>query len=155
MNRALLRRRVAPAVLAGVLGLAGAVAAGQQSATAAAGPITAGLTPSSVTTKVGESVMLTGSATNTTNATQRVSMGISWPTTVSYGGAVGAGGCTPRHSGNLIYCGLNLGAGKAATITLTVVPNVAGTSTLRAYARITYTTDDTFAYSTITAAPAP
>jgi len=151
MNKALLRRRVVPAALAGVLGLAGAVVAGQQSATAAGGPIVAGLTPASVSTTVGTSVTLVGTATNTTAATQRVSMGISWPTTVNYGGAVGGGGCTPRHSGNLIYCGLNLGPGKAATITLTVVPNVAGTSTLRAYARITYTTDDTFAYSTITA----
>ena len=37
MNRILLRR-VVPAVPAGVLGLAGAVVAGQQSATAAGGP---------------------------------------------------------------------------------------------------------------------
>jgi len=92
-----LLRRVVPAVLASVLGLAGAVVAGQQSATAASGPI------------------------------------------------------IPRHSGNLIYCGLNLASGDTATITLTVIPHVAGTSTLRSYARITYTTDDTFAYSTITA----
>jgi len=151
MNSVLLRRRVVPAVLAGVLGLAGAVVTGQPSATAAAGPITAGLTPSSVATTVGTRVTLVGSATNTTSATQRISMGISWPTTVNYGGAVGGNGCQPRHSGNLIYCGLNLGAGQTATITLTVIPNVAGTSTLRSYARITYTTDDTFAYSTITA----
>ena len=151
MSSVLLRRRVVPAVLAAVLGLAGAVVAGQQSATAAAGPITAGLTPSSVATTVGTRVTLVGSATNTTSATQRISMGISWPTTVNYGGAVGGNGCQPRHSGNLIYCGLNLGAGQTATITLTVIPKVAGTSTLRSYARITYTTDDTFAYSTITA----
>ena len=150
MNKALLRRRVVPAALAGVLGLAGAVVAGQQPATAAGGPIIAGLTPPSVTTTVGTSVTLTGSAYNSTKVTQRVSMGISWPSTVSYGGARGDL-CTPRHSGNLIYCGLNLSAGATAHITLTVVPNVAGASTLRAYARITYTTDDTFAYATVTA----
>ena len=151
MNSVLLRSRVVPAVLAGVLGLAGAVVAGQQAATAAAGPITAGLTPSSVTTTVGTSVTLVGSATNTTSATQRVSMGISIPTNVSYRGAVGGGGCTPRHTLNLVYCGLNLGAGQTATITLTTAPNVAGTFSYRSYARITYTTDDTFAYATITA----
>ena len=90
-----LLRRVVPAVLASVLGLAGAVVAGQQSATAASGPIIAGLTPSSVTTTVGTRVTLVGSATNTTSATQRISMGISWPTTVNYGEPWAATGATP------------------------------------------------------------
>jgi len=121
MNETLRRRRVACAVLAGVLGLAGAVIAGQQPAAAAGGPIIAGLTPSSATTAV------------------------------SYAGAVGGNGCHPRHTVNLVYCGLNLPAGATATITLTVVPKAAGTSTLHSYARITYTTDDTLAYATITA----
>ena len=57
----------------------------------------------------------------------------------------------PRHTLNLVYCGLNLGAGQTATITLTTAPNVAGTFSYRSYARITYTTDDTFAYATVTA----
>ena len=151
MNETLRRRRVVCAVLAGVLGLAGAVFAGQQPAAAAGGPIIAGLTPSSATTTVGTPVTLVGSATNTTNAAQRVSMGVGFPTTVSYAGAVGGNGCHPRHTVNLVYCGLNLPAGATATITLTVVPKAAGTSTLHSYARITYTTDDTLAYATITA----
>ena len=151
MNETLRRRRVACAVLAGVLGLAGAVIAGQQPAAAAGGPIIAGLTPSSATTTVGTPVTLVGSATNTTNAAQRVSMGVGFPTAVSYAGAVGGNGCHPRHTVNLVYCGLNLPAGATATITLTLVHKAAGTSTLHSYARITYTTDDTLAYATITA----
>jgi len=126
------------------------MAAGQQAATAAAGPITTTLTPVSTTTTVGTPVTLIGTATNTTNATQRVSMGIGFPSTVSYGGAVGDK-CTIRHTVGLVYCGLNLAKGDTAKITLTVAPNVAGTSTLHSYARITYTNDDTLAYATITA----
>ena len=61
MNETLRRRRVVCAVLAGVLGLAGAVFAGQQPAAAAGGPIIAGLTPSSATTTVGTPVTLVGS----------------------------------------------------------------------------------------------
>jgi hypothetical protein len=40
-------------------------------------------------------VTLVGSATNTTSATQRISMGISWPTTVNYGEPWAATGATP------------------------------------------------------------
>src|SRR5262245_1565269 len=109
--RMVLLRRVVPAVLASVLGLVGAVVAGQQSATAASGPIIAGLTPSSVPRRGGTRVPLVGSATTTTSATQGISGGFSWPTTVNYGEAVGGNGCHPRHSDNLIYCGLNLASG--------------------------------------------
>jgi hypothetical protein len=151
MNETLQRRRVVCAVLAGVLGLAGAVIAGQQPAAAAGGPIIAGLTPSSTATTAGTPVTLVGSAANTTNATQRVSMGAGFPATVSYAGAVGGNGRHPRHTVNLVYCGLNLPAGATATITFTVVPQAAGASTLRSYARITYTNDDTLAYAAITA----
>jgi hypothetical protein len=63
----------------------------------------------------------------------------------------GSPGCTPRNLHRLIYCGIqSLAPGATATITLTLSPSAPGTDAITTYARITYTTDDTFAYGTLT-----
>ena len=145
------RRRVITALLAGVLAIAGLLAVGQQPATAASGPIMAGLTITPSSTAVGTGVTVTGTATNTTGTTQMVSMGVDIPGSITSTNVKGSTHCTPRHLTKLIYCGFGLPAGATATITFTATPKVSGTFNFRSYARITYTTDDTFAYATLTA----
>ena len=143
-------RRVITALLAGVLAIAGLLAVAPQPATAATGPITAGLTITPSSTTVGTGVTVTGSAKNTTSTTQMVSMGVDIPANITSTNVKGSN-CTPRHLTKLIYCGFGLPAGATATITFTATPKVSGTFNFRSYARITYTTDDTFAYATVTA----
>src|SRR5215471_10541001 len=143
-------RRVITALLAGVLAIAGLLAVAPQPATAATGPITAGLTITPSSTTVGTGVTVTGSAKNTSSTTQMVSMGVDIPGNITSANVKGSN-CTPRHLTKLIYCGLGLAPGATATITFTATPRVSGTFNFRSYARITYTTDDTFAYATITA----
>ena len=144
------RRRVITALLAGVLAIAGLLAVAQQPATAATGPITAGLTIAPSSTTVGTGVTVTGTAYNTTDATQMVSMGVDIPANITSTNVKGSN-CTPRHLTKLIYCSFGLPSHAKASITFTATPNVSGTFNFRSYARITYTTDDTFAYATLTA----
>jgi hypothetical protein len=55
-------------------------------------------------------------------------------------------------SGGLLYCLVNsLGAGKTATLSFTVTPAAAGTSTFNSYARNINTMNETYASATLTA----
>jgi hypothetical protein len=121
-------------------------------APAVAGPVVAGLTITPSTTTVGNAVQVVATATNTTGSTiASVSMGVHEPSPLRATGATGTGGCTPRTLTVLIYCGVqNLAPGATATLTFTVTPGVPGSFSYDSYARITYTSDDTFANATLT-----
>jgi hypothetical protein len=139
---------------AGALGLALASPASAVAApgSAAAGPVVAGLTITPSTTAVGNAVQVVATATNTTDSTiASVSMGVHQPSPLRATGATGTGGCTPRNLTVLIYCGVqNLAPGATATLTFTVTPGVSGIFDYDSYARITDTSDDTFANATLT-----
>jgi hypothetical protein len=142
-----IRQFSAVAVCAAVLGLGLANAA---QAPAATGPVLAGLSITPSTTTVGNTVKVTGTATNTTGSTiALVSMGVHSPMRAL--NATGTGGCTPRNLSKIIYCGVsNLAPGATATLTFTATPVAAGTFNYDSYARIAYTSDDTFAFATLT-----
>jgi hypothetical protein len=137
---------VAAAVMSGA-GLASAAPA-----YAAAGPIAAGITITPSTTVVGGQVTVVATATNTGSSPAAVSLGID---NYQYASQriTGVKGyrCTPRNLQRLIYCGTGpLDPGATASITLSLTATAAGTDNFRVYARTTYTTDDTFAYGTLT-----
>ena len=92
-------------------------------------------------------------ATNTSSAPVPASLGLENPDYANqvFTGLRGTAGCTPRNLHRLIYCGIqSLAPGATASITLTLSASAPGTDQLTTYARITYTTDDTFAYGTLT-----
>jgi len=119
-------------------------------ATAASGPVLAGLSITPSTTTVGNTVQVVGTATNTTQSTiGYVSMGVHSPLRAL--NATGTGGCHPRNLSRIIYCGVsNLAPGATATLTFTATPTGSGTFNYDSYARIAHTNDDTFAYATLT-----
>lgn len=122
------------------------------SVTAAAGPIAAGITISPAATVVGGQVTVVATATNTGSSPASVSLGIDNPQYASER-ITGVKGyrCTPRNLQRLIYCGTGpLDPGATASITVSLTATAAGTDNFRVYARTTYTTDDTFAYGTLT-----
>lgn len=149
-----LRRLSAVVFTAGALGLALGSPAGAVAAPTAApaGPVVAGLTITPSTTTVGSAVKVVATATNTTDSTiASVSMGVHEPSPLRATGATGTGGCTPRTLTVLIYCGVqNLAPGATATLVFTVTPGVSGSFNYDSYARITSTSDDTFANATLT-----
>jgi hypothetical protein len=119
-------------------------------ATTTTGPVLAGLSITPSTTTVGNTIQVTGTATNTTGSTiAYVSMGVHSPMRAVK--ATGTGGCTPRNLSTIIYCGVsNLAPGATATLTFTATPTASGTFNYDSYARIAYTNDDTFAYAALT-----
>lgn len=120
---------------------------------AAAGPVTAGLTITPSVTTVGGQVTIVATATNTTSAPVGASLGIENPDYANqkFTAVHGTAGCTPRNLHRLIYCGIqSLAPGATASITVDLTATATGTDSLRSYARITYTTDDTFASATLT-----
>jgi len=149
-----LRRLSAVVFTAGALGLALGSPAGAVAAPTPvlAGPVVAGLTITPSTTTVGNAVQVVATATNTTGSTiASVSMGVHEPSPLRATGATGTGGCTPRTLTVLIYCGVqNLAPGATATLVFTVTPGVSGSFNYDSYARITSTSDDTFANATLT-----
>jgi hypothetical protein len=63
----------------------------------------------------------------------------------------GTPGCTPRNLHRLIYRGVqSLAPGATAGITLTLTASAPGTDNFRTYARITFGTDNTYVYGTLT-----
>ena len=149
------RGRLAMATMTLVLGTAFLALAGPTaaSASAAAGPVVAGLTITPTVTVVGGQVTVVATATNTSSAPVRASLGLENPNYANQAGTGlrGTAGCTPRNLHRLIYCGIqSLAPGATASITLTLSASAPGTDQLTTYARITYTTDDTFAYGTLT-----
>lgn len=147
------------AVLAAVITGAGvasvapvAAAAPVTIAPAAAGPVAAGITVTPATTVVGGHVTVVATATNTGSSPVSASLGIENPQYASQR-ITGVSGfrCTPRNLQRLIYCGTGpLAPGDTASITLSLTATAAGTDDFTVYARTTYTTDDTYAYGTLT-----
>ena len=136
----------------GVLAAAAVALTAPGAAQASTGPVPAGLTITPTTTVVGGQVTVVATATNTTSSTVAASLGIENPQyAAEHITAVSGHACTPRNLQRLIYCGNNLlPAGASMTITLTFTAIAAGTDNFTVYARETYTTDDTFAYGTLT-----
>ena len=142
-------RRLA-AVVAAAMAVVVSVAAGG-SAVASSPPVQAGLTINPATTTVGAGVTVVATATNTTSAAVAASMGVDVPSGLTVSGVSGTAGCHPRNLTRLVYCGVqSLPPQATATITFTATPTTTGTDNFRSYARITYTTDDSFAYATLT-----
>ena len=124
-------------------------------ATATAPNVQAGLSLSPTTAGVGTAVHVVATATNLTDVTiTQVSMGVDIPATLGYGGLVRPAHATCRATfvtnHRLVYCSTSLAPHETATLGFTVTPSVPGSFTLRAYARQTYTTNDTFATATLT-----
>jgi hypothetical protein len=125
--------------------------AAQASSPDVAGPIQAGLSITPSATVVGSTVTVTATATNTTGSAAAVSLGVENKASLRTSSVSGSAGCTPRNLTRLVYCGVqSLAPGATAHITVTLVPPVAGRFDFQSYARITYTTDDTDAYGTLT-----
>ncbi len=154
MERA--RGRLATATMALALGtalLALTAAPAAAAAPAVAGPVVAGLTVTPTVTVVGGQVTVVATARNTSSAPVAASLGLENPDYANqvFTGVHGSAGCTPRNLHRLIYCGIqSLAPGATASITVNLSASAPGTDQLTAYARITYTTDDTFAYGTLT-----
>lgn len=120
-------------------------------AAAAVPPVVAGLTLTPTSAPIGTSVQVTATATNTTPSAVAASMGIDIPATLRVSNVSGSGGCHPRNLTHLVYCGVqSLAPNATATITLTVTPTASGAFDLRSYARVTYSSDNSFAYVTLT-----
>jgi hypothetical protein len=120
-------------------------------------PVQAGLTLTPSSTAVGSTVTVVATATNTTSANVDVSMGVrdgylnGKVSAVVPITSISSNRCTTQRRGGLVYCGVQgLKPGETARITLTVSPNATGTFGFRAYGRIRYTSDDSFAYGTLT-----
>jgi hypothetical protein len=125
-------------------------AASGSSAAAAAPPVRAGLSITPTLTTVGSAVRVVATATNTTTAPVQASLGINNYGSLRVSAVSGSAGCSPRNLTRLVYCGVqSLAPNATATITLSVVPAASGSFDFRSYARITYTTDDSFAYATL------
>ena len=136
------------------VGLAAAVltltAASTATAATASGPVQARLTITPSTTTVGTTVTVVGTATNTTSGTVSASLGINNYSGLRLTSVSGSAGCRPRNVTTLIYCGIqSLPPGATARITITLAPAAGGTYSFRCYARVTYTTDDTYAYGSL------
>ena len=122
-------------------------------ASTTAGPVAAGLTVTPSVTVTGGRVVVVATATNTSSAPVAASLGLDdyQYANQTFTGVRGTAGCTPRNLHRLIYCGIpSLAPGATAGITLTLTASAPGTDNFRTYARITYTTDDTYAYGTLT-----
>ncbi|MFB9237693.1 hypothetical protein ACFFWC_19390 [Plantactinospora siamensis] len=113
-------------------------------------PVVAGLAITPSITTVGTTVRIVGTATNTTANPVQASLGIDNYASLHITSVAGSPGCTPRNLTHLVYCGVqSLAPGSSATITLTITPATTGAFDFRSYARITYTTGDSFAYGTL------
>ena len=143
-HRAAARLVVAGGLLAGLL-------VPVQSVAAVAPNVQAGLTITPTSTTAGSTVQIVATATNFTGSTiGLVSMGIDVPAPL-HANAVSGSQCHPRNTGRLVYCGVaNLAPHATATITISIPVAAAGSYAFRSYARQTYTTNDTFAYGTLT-----
>jgi hypothetical protein len=148
----LLRSGIA-STAATVMLLLGVTAPASAATSGTAGPVLAGLTITPPVTAVGGQVVVVATATNTSSAPVAASLGLDdyqYANQV-FTGVRGTSGCTPRNLHRLIYCGIqSLAPGATASITLTVTASAPGTDNFRTYARITYTTDDTYADGTLT-----
>lgn len=139
-------------LLATLLGLATTLATLPGApAQAATSPVLAGLTITPTVTVVGHTVTVVGTATNTTASAVQASLGIDNYGSLRITSVAGSSGCTPRNLTKLVYCGVqSLAPGATATITLTLTPAAAGAFDFRTYARITYSSDNSFATGTLT-----
>jgi hypothetical protein len=148
--------RTAPVLAAALTVVLGALLV-PSAAEAAPLPVQAGLTITPSTTTVGSTVTVVATATNTTSANVDASMGVrdgylnGQVSTVVPITSISSNRCTTQRRGGLVYCGVQgLKPGETARITLSVSPNAIGTFGFRAYGRIRYTADDSFAYGTLT-----
>jgi len=145
-----LRRRGAALAALFCLALLVGTAEGTRPAAAAGGPVVAGLTITPHMVVTGGVVHVVGSATNTSSAPVQASLGVDIPAGLR-ATAVSGSACTPRNIVHLVYCGIQrLAPQQTATISFTVTPATAGSYAFRSYARITYTSDDTFDTETLT-----
>jgi len=139
--------------VATVMLMLGVVSPASAATSSTAGPVVAGLTITPSVTVAGGQVVVVATATNTGSAPVAASLGLDdyqYANQV-FTGVRGTPGCTPRNLHRLIYCGIpSLAPGATAGITLTLTASAPGTDNFRTYARITYTTDDTYAYGTLT-----
>lgn len=154
-------RRAGTVATAAILGLVAVPAAAATAAPASgsalpmtqastAGPVAAGLSITPSVTTVGGTVTVVATATNTTNAPVGASLGIENPSLVPIVGLTRT--CMTRNLTRLVYCGIqSLAPGATVNITLTLSPKTAGTFNFTVYARVTYTSNDTYAYGTLTA----
>jgi hypothetical protein len=133
--------------------VAGVTTPASAGASSTSGSVSAGLTITPSVTVTGGQVIVVATATNTGSAPVAASLGLDdyqYADQV-FTGVRGTPGCTPRNLHRLIYCGIqSLAPGATAGITLTLTASATGTDNFRTYARITYTTDDTYAYGTLT-----
>jgi len=153
MTRTGRRAMVRLVLVVAALGVSLVMSAG--SAAAIPANVQAGLSLSPTNAAVGTAVQVSATATNLTAVTiGQVSMGVDIPTTLGYGGLVRPAHATCRATfvtnHRLVYCSVSLAPHETATLGFTVTPSAAGSFTLRAYARQTYTTNDTYATATLT-----
>lgn len=152
--RPVLGARVLVATVAMVL--ASAVAVGAAPAQAATKTPVAGLTVTPAQATVGSTVTVAATATNTgSTGMGQVALGILTslgPTSIVPPKNASCRGARVVNQ-TVYYCLLSsLGAGRTATLTLTVVPPVAGTYQFSSYARNVTTMTETGAVATLTAA---
>jgi hypothetical protein len=143
--------RAAYTVIFSALLILGLIGTGGPAA-AAPPPVLAGLTITPATTAVGTGAQVVATATNTTPGPLDVSTGVDVPPGIRVSTVAGTAGCHPRNLTRLVYCGVQrLAPHATATITFTATPTASGTFSFRSYARITYSSDNSFAYATLIA----
>lgn len=115
-----------------------------------AAPVTAGVTVTPASTRVGGQVTVVATATNNTSSTVAGSLGIQNPQYASERiTRVSGHACAPRNLLRLIYCGNpQLAPGASMTITLLLRATATGTDNFTIYAGITGT-NDAYAYGTL------
>ncbi len=145
IRRAMTALAITTLVSLGLVGAGGPAVAAQP-------PVLAGLTITPAAAAVGTGAQVTATATNTTSGALDVSMGVDVPAGIRVSNVSGTAGCHPRNLTRLVYCGIQrLAPNATATITLTATPTASGTFNFRSYARVTYSSDNSFAYATLTA----
>jgi hypothetical protein len=154
-RRAAMTRRAMVSLVLAMLALVLSLAMSAGPASAVPPNVQAGLSLSPTTASVGTTVHVTATAANLTASTiAQVSMGVDIPATLVYSGLVRPAHATCRATfvtnHRLVYCSVSLAPHETATLGVTVTPSAAGSFTLRSYARQTYTTNDTYAYATLT-----
>lgn len=139
-------------VAAGALATGGAATAVSPAAQAGTAPVTVTFAISPHTASVGDTVTVTGTATNNTSSTVSGSLGIQNPDYANeHITAVSGHACAPRNVTKTIYCGnTQIAPRETLTITLTFRVTAAGTDKFTIYSAMTGTSAY-YAYGTLTA----